>query len=341
MKYASQGGRAENSTWLGGLVVLLLTLGQLGLWFLPISGLGHFISSGILTVVAVAITAVFLQRKADARYLLVFIPFSLGFGAPGALVIALSYLLFFGYLCFIQPIGELLASLVPRFALERVDAVYERILYKLDDFRSDRVPIPFRDVMEFGSYKQKRRIIEKMLRYFRPAFANALKMGLYDKSSAIKVQAATAISAIDHKMFAAHIVWKKRAQEAPHDREIQKIYGEKTLSYAFSRILDDDRQVRMLDEAKRVFEEYLKEKPDDEEVIIDLAEIYAALNHDAMVKQLAERALALQFSSRAALLLLQALYNERDFTKIRAYVHEWMHHPQVSHQLQEAIALWK
>ena len=62
-------------------------------------------------------------------------------------------------------------------------AAYERIVHKMDDYQFSKVPVPFANVMAFGTYQQKRLVIQKALRFFRPEFADIFFQGLNDDNN--------------------------------------------------------------------------------------------------------------------------------------------------------------
>ena len=55
------------------------------------------------------------------------------------------------------------------------------------------------------------------------------------------MQAATALNYIDHKMFDANIVLKKKWEEQPENPQAMRAYAVHTEKYIHAQILDKDR----------------------------------------------------------------------------------------------------
>lgn len=272
-----------------------------------------------LSVALLFAIAFLLKRRVDERFPLVFALFAIPLGPPGALTVFVSMLLYLIYVKITAPMADLLANLIPPMKRDPSEIIYERILYHLDDFHPERVPVPFRDIMSFGTYKQKRMAIDKMLRYYEPAFAPILKMGLEDPSSAVKVQAATAIGYIDQKMFAENIQLKTLLDENPDDIEILKTYAEQTESYASTDILDPDRYKKMLKAAIDAYETYLQSEPEDEKAQFALARLFYLNGDFSRSKMILEKALERRFSIESALLMLNVLYNLKEISALQSF----------------------
>lgn len=288
----------------------------------PLNSLAGKLFAHLLLCLGFLITLFYFHKEQiDMRFLLPFGIFTITLGAPGALTILFSMLLYLLYIKFTPAISDLMSMLLPPMEQDASDIIYERIIYRLDDFHPDRVPIPFKDIMAFGSYKQKRMTIEKILRYYRPEFASALKSGLEDKSSAVKVQAATALNYIDHKLFEENFNLKTLCNEDSSDLDALKAYALHTQNYVNAEILDSDRRERMIQSGVEAFEAYLKKLPDDLDMMLNYAELlYTQKNHlksKAILNTLLER----EFSSKAALLKMKVLYMLKEFEELRQFSH--------------------
>jgi hypothetical protein len=333
-----------------GSVTLLTAIFTLLGWYFsyspysPFTTIGGKIGIHLVLCIPLLLAVYFLiTRKVDPRFLILFALFFIVLGPAGAVTIFVSLVLFLIYIKITQPISDLLASLFPAIIKNRGTALYERILYRLDDFQPDRVPIPFKDIMAFGSYTQKRMAIEKMLRYYRPEFAPALKMGLQDKSSAVKVQAATAISYIDHKMFDENLRLKKIHEDDPEDPEAWQNYIVHTSAYIESDILDPDRKMKMVKHGISSIEGYLKEDPENKTVLRELAWLLRLDGKGEEEQKVLEQLLEKAISPEDVQALLSNLYFQKKYevlhsfaAKIKATYKELANYP----DLETSINLW-
>lgn len=302
--------------WPGTLVIFFIAFLEISAfaiansWYLPIHA--------ALSITAISLLVLFHLRNLDTRYLIPFCLFFIPFGPPGAVLVSASLILYLIDHYITQPISSLISSLFPKQKEETSEYIYERLQYGLEDTRSDRVPIPFKDIMHYGNYNQKRIVIEKMLRYFKPEFAPILKVGLEDPSSAIKVQAATAISFIDHKMFDRLIALKNLHLRDPEDPFLFKSFVEFGAYYSLSGILDKDRLSEILSEIIPAINDYLIKFPKEYVLKLTLAKLYLLRDDPMRAQKLLEELLDVSFNPEAAYMLMDILYELKDFDKVKA-----------------------
>ena len=103
------------------------------------------------------------------------------------------------YLRFRTSFEEWYQSIFPRPELSGPEQIAEEIEIGRDEHPVDYTVMSFMDVMEIGSEQQKRDALSKMTASFSPVFSKSFKRALSDDSSAIRVQAATAITRIENK----------------------------------------------------------------------------------------------------------------------------------------------
>lgn len=312
----AKGTFLPNGFWIGCLMIFGFT--ALEIYWYTLVKTGFILLHIPLALVSLIVSVAFYFRNFDTRFLIPFTLFFIPFGPPGGVIASLSLILYLVDHYITQPISSLISSLFPMQKMETSEYIYERLLYRLEDTRADRVPIPFKDIMKYGNYNQKRIAIEKMLRYFKPEFASALKMGLEDPSSAIKVQTATALSFIDHKMFDRFTVLKNYSLEEPEDILLLKTFAEFGAYYALSGILDKDRLEDILSQTIPAIKKYLKERPKDNTLKFSLAKLYIKQQDTESAQNLLEELLQTSFDSEAAYLLMDILYEKKDYEAVRS-----------------------
>lgn len=306
--------------WISTLTILCFTLCEISVYFLL--GSMFWQVHAILALLSLALLWTFHKKSLDTRYLIPFCLFFIPFGPYGGALITISVILYLIDHFITQPISELMSSLFPKEQEETSEYIYERLLYRLEDTRADRVPIPFKDIMHYGNYNQKRIGIEKMLRYFKPEFTPILKIGLSDPSSAIKVQTATALSFIDHKMFDQFTGLKNDHLRAPEDPLLLKAFAEFGAYYSLSGILDEDRQIEILKETIHSIHTYLKQFPKETELKLTLAKLYLLQDQRFHAQKWLEELLNTSFNAEAAYLLMDIHYELKDYEKVKELAHQ-------------------
>lgn len=303
----------------------------------------HFLI--ILTLIW--LLTLFKSKNLDMRFLILLVLFTGTLGPPGAFIILLSIILFVLYGRLVTPLKTLINTFFPESEMTESQIAYERIFYNLDQYHPEKVPIPFKDIMLFGSYQQKRITIEKMLRYFRPEFTEALLAGLKDKSNSIRVQAATALSAIDNDFFNEYLYLQNLTKQYPDDLVLLKEYASHCADYAASEILDPDRAQKMRESAILAYEKYLQFKKDDIKTKAILGKLYVLNREYSIAKEYLKKLIAEPDCPEEAWLnLMNALYELEEFDELYEVAEEryQMSLPAVQskEQLQETalVKLW-
>jgi hypothetical protein len=301
--------------WYSTIAIFSITLIEIGIY--SAIGSSYWSLHAGFVLFALILLLTFYKKNLDIRYLIPFCLFFIPFGPFGGALITVSLILYLIDHYITQPIGVLISSLFPKEKEETSEYIYERLLYHLEDTRSNRVPIPFKDIMHYGNYNQKRIAIEKMLRYFKPEFAPILKIGLNDPSSAIKVQTATAISFIDHKMFDRFSALKNSHLKDPEDPILLKTFAELGAYYSLSGILDEDRQSQIINETIPMIHTYLKQFPKERTLKLSLAKLYLIQNDRLKAEKLLNELLNTSFNSEAAYLLMDIHYELKDYEGVK------------------------
>ncbi len=182
------------------------------------------------------------------------------FGAGGTL---LTTLLHFWHLRIAQSFAEWFATIFPRFDRTRPEDIYDNIMFGRDDTATEYSVIPFQDVMVIGSESQKREAISRMTSRFHPSFAPAFHRALSDSSNSIRVQAATAVARIENQFLERLMRIADVARRYPRDPNVKLALAEHYDNYAFTGILDDERERLNRRRALEHFREYLDMKPND------------------------------------------------------------------------------
>ena len=218
-----------------------------------------------LHVVAGGAAAVVAARRhrtgRDARLHLLLAVTTLGCGPFGALgTLGLGLVAKWGHAAS-RPFQEWYESLFPEHEESISERVYDRVKSQLDD--EDGEPASFADLVRYGSIEEKQAVIAIVGKHFKPAFAPILELALQDPVNAVRVQAATAISIVESRFSEAILELTARLEShsnRPSDLlALARLYDD----YAFTGLLDDERESNNREKALQCYQRYLLAEPND------------------------------------------------------------------------------
>ncbi|HYD99723.1 MAG TPA: hypothetical protein VEH84_10085 [Alphaproteobacteria bacterium] len=140
------------------------------------------------------------------------------------------------------PFEEWYESLFPEREEDDSTLLYERLQEGRTGDGDTTAVASFVDIFGLGTFKQKQAAITAMSRRFQPAFTPALKMALNDENPAIRVQAATAVAKLEHDFLTAAEALHRAADERPEDPAAALALARHYDDYAFTGLLDRDRE---------------------------------------------------------------------------------------------------
>lgn len=140
------------------------------------------------------------------------------------------------------PFHEWYAALFPDEQEDSGEALYRQIASGRQVGAETASVVSFSDVMRAGTLEQKRSVIALLVKQFRPEFAPALRLALQDPTPAIRVQAATAVSEIESDFLERSMHLADLAQRKPKSLDAQLALAQHYDAYAFSGLLDAQRE---------------------------------------------------------------------------------------------------
>lgn len=212
------------------------------------------------------------------------------------------------------------AALFPEAKTEEARALFQEIVAGGDDDETaQRSVASFVDVLAFGAFEQKQGMLALIAAYFRPAFAPALKAALAHNEPAIRVQAATAVAQIESRFLRRSVDLDKEMRRRPDDFALIFAAARHFDDYAFTGLLDSDRQDENRKRAQALYGRALTLKPDDAKVELALGRLLVRLGkHADAVAILARAEHAGRLPADGAIWLLECFYTLRDFAALRA-----------------------
>jgi hypothetical protein len=217
-----------------------------------------------LLLVIVGTVLVFILRKAelDTRFALLLTITSAVMGPVGSLGS-----LFASFICLLMmksrsEFEEWYQTIFPRGIHSLPEEMVENLELGRDENPNNYSVIPFMDVMTIGNAQQKRDALSRMLSSFNPRFAPAFRKALQDEDGSIRVQAATAISRIENKFHSRVLSIEELHREYPENPMITQALAEHYDGYAFTGLLDSQRESSNREKAEKLYRECLVLNPD-------------------------------------------------------------------------------
>jgi polysaccharide biosynthesis protein PelE len=212
------------------------------------------------------------------------------------------------------------AALFPEAKTEEARALFQEIVAGGDDDETaERSVASFVDVLAFGAFEQKQGMLALIAAYFRPGFAPALKAALAHNEPAIRVQAATAVAQIESRFLRRSLDLDKEMRRRPDDFALIFAAARHFDDYAFTGLLDSDRQNENRKRAMALYARALALRPEDAKVEVALGRLLVRVGrHVEAVAILARAEAAGRLPADGAIWLLECFYALRDFAALRA-----------------------
>lgn len=299
----------------------------------------------VLSAVALVMAAGMQKIGRDARFMLLLGSTTAALGVFGAFGTLLSILLHLWFMQVSQTFAEWFATIFPRRKLSRSEKMYDDLTYGRDQNPMGYSVIPFMDVMEIGSEAQKRKALGRMSEFFEPQFAPAFKKALVDPSNTIRVQAATAVTRIENQFLEELMKITELTRRYPKDANIKLALAEHYDDYAFTGILDAEREMVNRARALEHYREYLEMKPGDINVRIRAGRLMLRLDRAVEASDWFARCLMDGYSSDSLIIwYLESLFLSGRFEELRKNAR--LHRTRLRAlyedlpQLAESIELW-
>ncbi len=254
----------------GGFVTLLASLIITPLEFFLLYGIirnnisplaGLFLH--MLTVMILAVFAVLMRRGSEARFMwlmLISVMMTGPFGAAGSVLSILTYLWGNRHALAFE---EWFESIFPRQLQTISQRIYDDIVIGRDESSVPYSVVSFMDVLSFGSEVQKRQALAKATSHFHPNFAPVFRKALSDSSNTIRVMAATGISKVESIFLKRMMQLAEIKNLHPKDHLVTWALAEHYDNYAYTGLLDFDREQLNRQKALEYYNEYLQMQPQD------------------------------------------------------------------------------
>lgn len=257
--------RRDRATLVILSIAISTTIGEAGILYMLFTSFGPGWVAAPIHAVIVCLLALAAWKVrpngGHSRYLVLLFVTTTFLGVFGPLGTMLAMLLYLHFRRNATPFEEWYASLFPDQYDAPSEKLYEMLTRGLADSAKQENVTSFTDVLQYGSIEQKRAVISLLTRDFKPEFAPALQSALSDSNPAVRVQAATAAASIENAFLERAMELEQAAREASGDHEAQLEVARHFDNYAFSGILDGDRQAENRRKAEECYRKALDLEP--------------------------------------------------------------------------------
>lgn len=331
------------------LLALLCAIAEFTIVRLYIDGTISGQHAGLLhlTVVVMLCAYVWLCRctDRDLRYPIVLTATTLTTGPVGPIGTLFAFALTLSLLSSTTSFEEWYAKLFSDTDADDAVLLAEHIQQVQNTMTSDKIPTPFGDVLSFGNFAQKQKVIAMIIKNFRPAFAPSLQMALRDSNSAVRVQAATAMAKIERGFMTKTMELNSAHANAPRDSAVLLRLARHLDDYAFSGILDHGQEQENRTQALRLYRNYIDLQPDNLSVRLAVGRLLIRQQeHRAAVAWFEESLRQGHSSSQLLLWLIESQFHLGALSEVRrlvdAHKHELIGDVRVPDKVILALKMW-
>ncbi len=260
------------------------------------------------------------RRKRDLRLPYLLLGSAALAGPFGACGTALCAALFAIFRRNATDFEEWYAALFPEQKVESARALFQEIVASgTDDDASARSISSFTDILSFGTFDQKQALLALIAAYFKPAFAPALKAALAHEEPAIRVQAATAVAQIEQRFVRRSVDLEQEMARRPGDAPLIGAAARHYDDYAFTGLLDADRQDENRARALALYSAALERTPDNGALELAKGRLLVRVGRHAEASALLARsAEGGRLPQTGAIWYLECLFQLRAFDRLRA-----------------------
>ncbi|MBI3503502.1 MAG: hypothetical protein HY059_01575 [Proteobacteria bacterium] len=238
------------------------------------------------------------------------------FGAAGSVLCALLYAWFRRSTTSFE---EWYAALFPEQQNEGARTLFQEIVSEgRDDEVAARSIASFTDILAFGTFDQKQALLALIATYFRPAFAPALKSALGHPEPAIRVQAATAVAQIEQRFLRRSLDLDAELKRRPRDFPLVFAAARHYDDYAFTGLLDHDRQAENQRRALTLYNAALELAPENGRLELGMGRLLVRMGeYHVAADLLAKAANAGRLKPGGAVWYLECLFRIGAFARLR------------------------
>lgn len=264
------------------------------------------------------------------------------FGAAGSLFTSILYILLRQKALHFKEWFELI---FPSDLTTDSERIYNNIMVGTDENPRQYGVMPFLEVMEIGSEEQKRRALSKMTVNFHPRLAPAFRRALNDQSNVIRVQAATAAAKIENQFMSKLQRIEEAREKEPSNKHIIFALAKFYDDYAYTGILDTEREMLNRQKAIDTYKSYLQHDPNSTEAWSSIGRLLFRSEQWEEAAEWFKHALDRGWRSKNMVLwYLESLFRTGNYRELRRMAVEYgrgiTDNEELPNEIRECVGLW-
>lgn len=228
-------------------------------------GLAQALVIHIGVVAVLGFWAWWRNREHPGERLTVLLPLATAvMGPAGTLGFLLTMGLYSGMKKDPTPLADLYSTIYPDIGNQEIEKLFDVLISGNSERYEKNSVIPFMDVLNKGTAKQKQAMMGLIINHYDGKFAPVLKKALNDEDGSVRVLAATGMARLEHQFAERNMTLEEsRKSGEQSDPEFYKNIGTFYDEYVYSGILDEGREPEFRERAIDSYVEYLRFHPDD------------------------------------------------------------------------------
>lgn len=285
------------------------------------------------------------KKREDARFSGLTLFLSLFLGPLGAGSAALCLTIVFLYRHRIKSFSEWYDALFPEHIKNEAAELLAELDLKAELGGEEGEITPFINLMQHGDTQQKRKALSLMATQFDPAYADVIMLGLQDSENAIRVQTANIMAQLENQFYQKSYEMEKQLEKAPEDTTLLLALAHHFDDYAFTGLLDPERESKNREKAIELYQQYLVLFPQQTDVRLKIGRVLLRSKRYPEAQVFFENAVTQEPENTGYMIwYLETLFICRDFEKLRTLVTQHKHRliadETFSFQVKQAIYHW-
>ncbi|AUG51448.1 tetratricopeptide repeat protein [Thalassospira marina] len=239
-------------------------------------------------------------------------------------------------------------ALFPADHVSTAEDLYSQLLSGSRTVGPEHSVTVYTDLMQEAETDEKLAIVTLVARYFRPDFANVIIMAMNDADPTVRVLAASAKARIENRFLANVLKIQETIRKSPDNFDAKMALATLYDDYAFTGLLDREREVENRKMALETYEQCLRERPDDATPPYRIGRILNRQRDFTGAASMFEIALERSSNKQAiASWLIEANYNAKNYDRVHELIARHFpettaaKNPVVSPFRLDSMAMWQ
>jgi tetratricopeptide (TPR) repeat protein len=188
----------------------------------------------------------------------------------------------------------------------------EKLADYLERYEQDALPeysvVPFREILQLGTVRQKQDMLGILSRHFQPSFMPALKLALKDENNSVRIQAATAMASVENRFMQRLMFLEGLRETHGNDPRLHYALAQLHDEHAYAGLTSVDSETESRKLALEHYLKYLEREPNDASAALAVGRLYARGGQDDKAIEWLESCIKRSIQNPAMVLWLMESY---------------------------------